>query len=250
MQGAFSRGSIPTADAQGSTGNSPIAGGVLPCREPSAGEASRPLTRREAPAIPPSLGACCHASLRRDIVAQALSVWCIEAAMLEEGILPMPPPVPPPSQDLVPTLPEMPLPQASPNAPPCLPRPSHRPGKPRCASHNALPRLLAASRETVFGFPFRGGASLGLCSVWRAVLRGEGVPPLDTRAGPSPGGRAWRRPAGGGRDALHRAARRAAPSGAVPARARRAHRGMCREDAPDGAWRAGRPPPRGTPSSL
>ncbi len=48
----------------------------------------------------------------------------------------------------------------------------------------------------------------------------------------------WRRPPGGGRPALHRAARRAAP-----ARARRAHRGMCREDAPDGAHgRAGRPP--------
>ncbi len=53
------------------------------------------------------------------------------------------------------------------------------------------------------------------------------------------------RPSGGGRPALHRAARRAAPSGAAPARARRAHRGLRREDAPDGAHggRDALPPP-------
>ncbi len=71
-------------------------------------------------------------------------------------------------------------------------------------------------------------ASLGSVSLW-----------LVHCLAPSPGG---------GRPALHRAARRAAPSGAAPARARRAHRGRRREDAPDGAH-GGRDalPPRPSP---
>ncbi len=69
----------------------------------------------------------------------------------------------------------------------------------------ASPHLLATARHGFKTSQARVASHFGLCSVWR-------------------------RPPGGGRPALHRAARRAAPS-----RARRAHRGMCREDAPDGA---------------
>ncbi len=101
MQGAFSRGSFLDRRRAGRFGHAPVAGGVLPCKEPSAGEASstadaqggsgmppspeacfharslqpgklpRPPTRREVPAIPPSPEACFHASHCRPVLLLA-----------------------------------------------------------------------------------------------------------------------------------------------------------------------------------
>ncbi len=59
---AFSRGSGPDRRRAGKCRQFPIAGGVLPCREPSAGEAAPTADAQGSAGNSPSPGACFHAS--------------------------------------------------------------------------------------------------------------------------------------------------------------------------------------------
>ena len=54
MQGAFRRGSIPTADAQGSAGFSPSLEAYFQARSLQPGQHPRPPTRKEVSAFPRS----------------------------------------------------------------------------------------------------------------------------------------------------------------------------------------------------
>ena len=58
LQGAFSRGSFPDRRRAGRFGHVPVAGGVLPCKEPSAGEASPTADARGGSGMSPSPEAC------------------------------------------------------------------------------------------------------------------------------------------------------------------------------------------------
>ena len=64
MQGAFGRGSFLDRWRAGKFGHVPVAGGVLPCKEPSAGEASSTAGAQGSSGMPPSPEACFHASGR------------------------------------------------------------------------------------------------------------------------------------------------------------------------------------------
>ena len=103
MQGAFSRGSVPDRRRAGKCRHSPIAGGVLPCREPSAGEASPTADAQGSAGIPPSPGACFHAGslqpgkrprppTRREVPAfPHRRGACFHAGSLQPGKRPRPP---------------------------------------------------------------------------------------------------------------------------------------------------------------